>query len=406
MISGICRALTRSSWSDCISLVVIGSCATRVFWHCMRQQQHPEPTAPLTCVGEASSGPMVAAVATEALLGAAYIAPGSRQSWCHKSPHHKEIVLCRAVNGTVMVADKDQMQVLDIKTGRLLKEIPIAPPVDLNYSSDIAFSSDGNTCVIRPRSIVRKTQVVDVATMTMRAELSPNMERVTMSRNGTTCIERSYGQVKVWDLETLDCQEFRLEGPGNSHVCANGTMLLYYATPGLMAMDLTTGAHRCIVSGPLRSWSTPSTLCTSAAGNVVAIRRPGSSTLELWTTGASSPPKAGPPNVDAMDIALSPNGAFLGYYEPSRTMMLWDVQAGAYRQLERPLEDIQKFVFSPNSCILCAYSDKEVRVWDIASGKCLLSAPLDSTLRSVNISPDSQHIVVQLQQEVIVFSIG
>jgi WD40 repeat protein/DNA-binding SARP family transcriptional activator/predicted ATPase/DNA polymerase III delta prime subunit len=251
--------------------------------------------------------------------------------------------------------------------------------------------------------------------------------------------------IKIWDLNTLTCQQILSEHTNS--VCA----IAFNTTGNLLASgsedqtvklwDIQTGRCLYTLEGHTsRIWS----VAFNTTGNLLASGSE-DQTVKLWDTNgnclntlrghnnwvcsvAFSPGDRpllasgsydqtiklwNPLTEDCLQtltghnnwvwsVAFSPNGQMLASGSGDHTIKLWDTQTGkCLKTLEGHQSRVWSVAFSPDGQVLASVSsDQTVKLWDIQTGECLKTLAGHTNLAwSVAFSPDGLTLASGSQDE-------
>jgi WD40 repeat protein/uncharacterized caspase-like protein len=265
----------------------------------------------------------------------------------------------------------DSVRIIDLKTGRSLRNIEPWPGVPFSGASSIAVTSDGRRSVVADfRATVLFSNLADGtpihATRSQRQgpfalALSPQGDKLAWGFAG--------GEVEVWDA-VLGERVRRIA----SRDFDNAWTALAFSPDGRL---LVRGSHDTITVWDARSGEvvreiksptiTISTLAISPNGRLVAVA--GWGKIAAFELGTGRPLWAGAKNVMVERVAFTPDNAQLVTGSSNKHAAIYEAATGAeVLQFEGPSSSLASIDFLDRQTALLGASDV-VGLWDLRLGK-------------------------------------
>ncbi|EKM61838.1 uncharacterized protein PHACADRAFT_135777 [Phanerochaete carnosa HHB-10118-sp] len=94
-------------------------------------------------------------------------------------------------------------------------------------------------------------------------------------------------------------------------------------------------------------------------------------------------------------IAFSPNGDRVASGSDNRRLLVWSIEGGELLQLfEEHTDWVWSVAFAPGGDVIISSDDKNMRLWDIETGACLLVLNPDTWYHTIPLSPDGSGVLV------------
>ncbi|HYB30249.1 MAG TPA: protein kinase [Solirubrobacteraceae bacterium] len=171
----------------------------------------------------------------------------------------------------------------------------------------------------------------------------------------------------------------------------------------LVMLDASTGRVRWRQRYPLRPGQADPYVVFTAAGMLLTSAQQGDTLIWDPRTGqvVRRFPLGGVPALapDGRTVALGQNSPFAG--DQSASVVLLDLRTGSHRALLANLPEnwIRSLAFTPNGSEIAGASTGGVHVWDVASGKIILSPVAQAGAHSLSaLDPDTE-ILISGQQD-------
>ncbi|HZY88535.1 MAG TPA: protein kinase, partial [Gemmataceae bacterium] len=279
------------------------------------------------------------------------------------------------------------VRVLDLDTGKQLRDFPLPGPLEIGPAPyPLSYSPDGQQLVFRDWKHQNLVRLVDVATGKLLGTLPDDggsngwSVRLSFSPDGQRLAVCSLSAVEVWNVRDL-----------------TGGLTLHGHTDGILDVAFTPGGRQLLTVANVRPPATPDAVAidwigrNGGAGGGLGhfddgfggLRSLGSSVggfgsglggLGQYDGGTSTPPWGGPA------------------WEVKR----WDVDGGfAIATLPGHVARLKCAAFSPKAArVAVGGEDNTVRVWDTQTGRELVAVPLSGAPNDLAFGPRGDFLAV------------
>lgn len=289
--------------------------------------------------------------------------------------------------GTLAVGDHEGCLLLwEVQRGKLLR---FSEDSNAKSIRSLAFSPQGDLLAVGSADGTVQLWLLGntgQASDMLYAHQAPVQALAFSSEGDLLATGDEAGHLLVWDLssglprQTLATSGYPIRGLEFSSAADRLISSSESQTVSLWQVDSGELAHSFQVQATawVRSvgfMPKPANGDTAAAAEVPYAVGCDDACLYLWDVEQDQPVRIVPMELGAMPtIALSPDGRFLAYSRPDRSVVVWDVANRCHRHLLTGFDLPVWFLkFSPNSLQLATASDYTIKVWDVASGTCLRS---------------------------------
>ncbi|OQW58780.1 MAG: hypothetical protein A4S14_07075 [Proteobacteria bacterium SG_bin9] len=275
------------------------------------------------------------------------------------------------------------------------EQLPISLVINTGHSSvvdDAEFSPDGRFALTRYAGIAK---MWDREGNQLRTISSPKEGSSFNISEGSrlAAFERFAEGVDIVDLYTGEIRKaLTLSSTGLMALSPDGTRLLM-SQEKLELVDVASGQTIHTFSIPKKKVFRPVFLpggrefISLVDDNSIAVWN--LETRELVRKTAIRPP-------GKFDQKFSPRGNFLAltaqYDSKVKTTIIVDTATGAAASAMPHNDSI--FAFSPDGTLFASASDKQLKLWSVATGKLLRSIKVDSDARVIALSPDGRDMLI------------
>jgi WD40 repeat protein len=215
---------------------------------------------------------------------------------------------------------------------------------------------------------------------------------VAYSRDGTTVSAEIPGEgIRRWDARTggVRAQIPHAKSSDDAVLAfsSDGDFIVEQTAEGVRLRDLLNGTTKPI---PLQTDAEISAL-TLSPDNRTLITADEAGVVHLWDAETGQSKKKIPVGQQITAVAIDASGQVLAIARADRSIILWDVKAGAIRSEFRKHEDVvNALAFSPDGNTLASGGDDRTAIlWDIATGRAKRTLKgHDLTVTSLAFSPD------------------
>ncbi len=248
-------------------------------------------------------------------------------------------------------ADRSSLLLRDAITGREIRRLR-SPRAGVTGIMAHAFARDGSRAagIVWP---LRKRTLEEMA------ELEDKNDEMTTEGESATLV--------VWDISTAQVLLAEPNEQKPSHdvmLSPDGTLLASWDGEGRQHDVAVWAVNDGTLLGRISS-------TRSGVTSVAFGRDP------IWRVGEKGP---------AWRLAIGERGGMI---------TVWDLKTRAVKILARgSAYDIKTIDFSPDGTLLASAGRNELRIWDAASGACLLRSPAGSSQTAVAFSPDGRRLAL------------
>ena len=295
-------------------------------------------------------------------------------------------------DGTILASGSDGVELWDVATGTRIAAVSEAGGVSGLRS--VAFSPDGQT--LAAGSWDHKVALCDVATATWTATFEGHKGEVTavsFSPDGRTVASASNDHtIKLWDVATAS-NVATFSGLGSLAFSPDGRTVACRST------EVGTVTLWDVASGQavnLRGHEDPVVAVAFSPDGTTIASGATDATVRLWDVATGSATTLSRQHFGTPHwVALSPDGTTVATALPiSNAVYLWDAATGAHTAiLEGHASRLNTLAFSPDGATLASgASDRSIILWDVSAGARIATLEAPSYVTAVAFSPDGRKV--------------
>lgn len=277
-------------------------------------------------------------------------------------------------NNRILMRANSGVQVFNLQT--MQEEKFLEAPTNLNGPA-VALSLDGGTLAwaLEDHSI----QLIRIADQKLLHTLVGHADAVTKlkfsSRDDSLFSASHDTWIMIWDRNGEQMYAFQPTGADDfpsevlgMGISPDGTRLASIPFDGPVKVWDLDGFKLIRELGGSGGYDT-SDVTFSPDGQFVAADL--ATGLFLWRVSDGTELLGGNPGINSMAVAFSPDGHFLAYSDRDEIILSSPDGRQKLKTLEGHQAQVFELVFSPDGSMLASADDREIRVWQVDSGKLL-----------------------------------
>ncbi len=313
---------------------------------------------------------------------------------------HVDAVALTLDGRTAVSGGRDKtLRVWDIASGKCLQTLY----GHTNYIKAVALTPDGRTAIsgsldntllvwdLVSGKCLRKLEGHTVGVMSIA--LSPNGRALSGSQDGT---------LRIWNIVSGKCLRI-FEGHTESVSAVALKLDGRTAVSGswdktIRVWDVANGKCLHTNEGHIKSFDT----VVSTPDGRIAVSRSHNNILYVWEIDSGKCLKKLEGHTEHINaVVLTPDGRIAvsgagSFGESDKTLRVWDIDSGkCLKTLKGHNESVDAVVLTPDGrTVISGSMDKTIRIWDITSGKCLhILEGHTNGVNSVALTPDGRTLI-------------